>query len=357
MWLSDFRSAYLEAVLSLLWRHWSTLGLMGQREGSDTWILDPEALVVATIQFGRYDPRLLDGAVQWWLENGKWLSSTRLQRLQKSLHPMERRIVSAIVDVVLSEQKSAKWKRLAEQGKQASPARQEALFLLADGKALPRVGPDDPVFLRHGFLRPRLVKRRIVRQVPMDKPGALRIKLRAFFGLTSRAEIALFLLTHERAHSRLVARHVQYAQSSVSTALREMAASGLISETSLGREVEYKINKPVWESFFNVPGELRWVTWFLVFRALREIWDCIESMQGRRATISVLGSEFLQCAQRIKRALHESEIGFTFTEARPGEFRNYAGIFAEDGKRLFERLGIALEFTPPVVENESQLLS
>lgn len=342
MWLRSFRSGYLEAVLELLWRQWTTLGVFGQRGYMSPGPIDPEALITATILFGRYEPRVFDGAIEWWLRNSEWLSSTRLQKLREDLAPLERRTLAAVTDSVLSQQKPKKWQRLMTDKHDDLVLDQPTpVFLLRDGKPLPQVGAPDPIFLRFGLLRPRFETRQMSEKVPLDLPANLRIRLRAFFGVNSRAEIALYLLTHESSHPRLVARQTCYAVASISTALSQIGLSGLVSSRRFGREVEYKIDRRNWQKFFGLSKSVPWVNWVLVFQALREVWECLEHMKGRKVTMSVLGSELRRCARKANRMLYKSELGFAFPEDEPVGFEEYPGVFANDIKRLFEALGVA----------------
>lgn len=339
MWLTNFRSAYLAACLDLLWRQWSAFGLLGQQEWTEASVLDPEALILTTLHFGRFDPRLFDGCVDWWLANWKWISSTRLRSLRKDLQPAEKRILSAIADVLLIERRSKKWTKLAGAGLGGEPVDAYPLLLLPDGEPLPMVGPPDQTFLRHGFLRPKLERRKVAQKVPMDTAAVARMKLRAFFGVTSRVEISLFLLTHESAYPRQVARHSYYSQPSISSAMAQMAASGVLNRQRFGREVEYRLDRQTWNRFLRVPREMDWLNWVLVFRALRGIWDCVQGLQGKKISALLLGSELKRCAQRINTGLHSSAVKFTFAEPRPPELPMYPVGFARDVEQLFRTLG------------------
>ncbi len=347
MSLRSFRSAYLETVLELLWRQWTTLGVLGQREYSGSWPIDPEGLIVSTIRFGRYEPRLFDGAIEWWATNGEWLSSTRLRKLQTNLSQVERRALAAVAEVILLKQKPQRWKRLVTENRDdLALEKPRSLFLLHDGKPLPRVGVPDPIFLRVGLLRPKFETRRIAQHIPLDRPGNLRIRFRGLFGVSSRAEITLYLLTHNFAHARLMARQTYYAQASVSTALKQMALSGLVFVRHIGREVEYQIDRLNWQKFFKLPNAVAWTNWVLVFGALHEIWECLENVSDRKVTKSILGSELRRCARRTNEVLRDSELEFAFSEGEAGGLEQYHEIFAKDLKTLFETLDLEFDAVP-----------
>jgi hypothetical protein len=312
--------------------------VLGQRSASAHWIIDPEALIVGTVHFGRYDPRLFDAAIEWCLINGKLLNSARIQRLQKHLPPDEQRILSAIASLLLEVDKSPKWIGLVNKANyRANSEATVPLFLSPDGSPLPQVGKPDAKFLRYGLLRPPLETREISINVPMGGAATLQLRLRAFIGVASRAEILLYLITHKRAYPRLVARQVNYAHPPIAKAMAEMALSGLLDEHRSGREVEYELDASAWLRLFRLPRDLSWVNWGLVFLVLRRIWACTGALEGGRVASSILGSELLQCAQQINPILRETELGFAFVEASPDGTENFPDTFFENVNELIKR--------------------
>lgn len=337
-WLTDFRSTYLDGVLSLLWHHWNNLGVLGQQKNDTNVLLDPEALIFATIQFGRYDPRLFDAALDWCLSNNNWLSSTRLKRFRKLLDPEERAILSAVAATLVETGKSAKWDSLSKNVPPTGTESSIRLFLLRDERPLPHVGATDPIFLRFGIKRPVRESRRLSMLGSLGDPGILRLRLRAFMGVTSRVEIILYLLTHERAHPRLLARQVHYAQPPIAMAMADMASSGLIFAHRIGREVEYHLDKARWRQFLDVPDTPIWVNWPPVFLALTKVWKFVRTLERRTPPISVLGSELLRCAEEIKPILYDGEIRVPFITSESREPETYPEVFKSDLLALIHHL-------------------
>lgn len=338
-WLTSFKSTFVTATLGLLWDQWSDLGVLGQTAGTANWILDPEALVLTTIQFGRYDPRLFDASIDWCLTNGMWLNSARLQRLRKVLDPVEQRAFSAVAQILLETNKSPKWISLSRTNDASTPPGDAVpLFLLPEGEPLPRVGRPDPTFLRNGLLRSSFEARKVSTKVAMDRLAALRIRLRAFMGVTSRPEIILYLLTHKRAYPRLVARQEHFAQPPVAKAMADMALSGLISKYRTDREVEYELDATSWSRFLRLPELLVWINWVSVFQVMRGVLARINELEGRKVTPSVLGSELDRYVREANPILYESGIGFAFKEATPGEPESYPDLFMANTRELFERI-------------------
>ncbi len=341
-WLTDFKSTYLDSILNLLWHHWNNLGVPGQHKKDTNALLDPEAIIGATMQFGRYDPRLFDAALNWCLLHNNWLSSTRLKRFRKLLDPEERAILSAVAATLVETGKSAKWESLSKKVPPTGTDSSIRLFLLPNERPLPCVGAKDPIFLRFGIERPVRESRRLPMLASLGDLGALRLRLRAFIGVTSRVEIILYLLTHEHAHPRLVARQVHYAQPPIAAAMADMASSGLIFAHRIGREVEYDMDKSQWRQFLDIPDTPIWVNWPPVFRALIKVWKSIGALERRAPPSSVLGSELLRCAEEIKPTLYDGEIRGPFITSESRTPESYPEIFKSDLLALIRHL----EFAP-----------
>lgn len=94
--------------------------------------------------------------------------------------------------------------------------------------------------------------------------------------------------------------------------------------------------------FLKVPDNLAWANWGLVLRVFREIWACTQPMLGRSITPAVLGSELWRCAEQANPLLRESEVGVMFSGLPAGRPEVYPDAFANDARRLLDRLGIRI---------------
>ena len=83
-WPNEFSKEIRARILHFLWRQWAQLGLASaQVEQRDNWIVDPEALILATCEFGRYDARLFDEMLDWLLINANFVNIPRAKSLKK----------------------------------------------------------------------------------------------------------------------------------------------------------------------------------------------------------------------------------------------------------------------------------
>jgi hypothetical protein len=255
--------------LDFLWQQWSALGVAGQGVAGENRVIDPEAILLATTRFGRFDSRLLDGVIDWLTLNGQRINLQRLRRLHDEWPVANPRVLAAISAVLSGQSVMRKWGAFASE--KAHEGEPEPLFLNADGGSVPVFDEPDPNFLRYGLLRGPL-ERRGMSRIPDPRLAAnLLCCLRALFGVNARAEIIGWLLTHESGHPAAIARDTGYFSKSVQHTLNEMEASGHIRSRREGREKTFWVKAADWRFLVaesRPPGFPRWVDWMPVFSAV-----------------------------------------------------------------------------------------
>ena len=75
-------------LLEHLWGQWSALGVAGYG-AADGRIIDPEALLLCSLDQARHDARLFDAILDWCRVNGSLLAIPRLKAL-RTRHPAAR---------------------------------------------------------------------------------------------------------------------------------------------------------------------------------------------------------------------------------------------------------------------------
>jgi hypothetical protein len=73
--------ALKSATIDALWRQWATLGAAASVSRRATAVVDPEALVLASLWFRGAEPRLGDLLAAWTLLNSHLLSVQRIKNL------------------------------------------------------------------------------------------------------------------------------------------------------------------------------------------------------------------------------------------------------------------------------------
>ena len=175
------------------------MGVAGGARAEEKWVIDPEALLIFSLQITRYEPRLFDEILDWLVENGKRIDIQRLRGILKRKDAMTKRLISAVACYVSQESKTngRKWRTLSSLNKKKSGAPDEMLFIIKKGKPYPKVKREAAVFKEYGFVREDISLRTMTKPVSVNTQNNIRFLLRALFGIGSRAECILYLLTHE----------------------------------------------------------------------------------------------------------------------------------------------------------------
>lgn len=300
--------ALREAILELCWRQWTAAGLAGTQEDTRT-LIDPEALLIASLTLGRYDARFFDEVLDWAVQNWRLLDSARLKRIARGASGTERALLEVVSRMASGDRAAAKLRD------ELAPA---AAHQTADSGALQNLffsqGPDeeswiepDPIFKAAGFLRSPARLRGLSRRPRAANPACLRFKLRALCGVGSRAEVLAYLLTHDWAHGRLIADRGAYPQGPVASYLVSLLEAGMVERREEGKKVVYRLQGDLQ----LVPAEPpRFVDWIRVWPSLTGL---LEAMRPAPATEEAWWLRLAQSLSENQAALRaegfEVEIG------------------------------------------------
>lgn len=272
--LINFRDQLVESVLRFLWRQWSALGVAGYAHSKDTWMVDPEALLLFSLPVARYDPRLFDEIMDWLHKNGALLSLNRLQTLEKEHQLGNPSLLRPVAESLAKSPGNSKWslilKRFHPGNELGSP---QALFV-----DVPVFAEPDDIFHRWGWVRGSLKGRGMSKAPRPDQPATFLFMLRALFGLQVRAEVMAWLLSHEHGHPAEIARQTGYFARSVHRVVTELEASGLVRSFRVGREKQFSLIHAQWRFLLqwtpadNFPV---WIAWAPLFRALQTFIECL----------------------------------------------------------------------------------
>lgn len=231
--IDDKRGLLRKAVLPRIASDWYRLGVYGASESRrDRRVLDPEALLMATLRFARWDRGLFDGVLEWLLLNGDLVNVQRLCGLLDDADPRTRSAFVAVSRIVSARPAlRLQWKP------KSSPYHGEAtiFFPLEEPPADP-----DPDFAAGGFLRARFQPRGLAGEPRMTAPESALLRLRALLGVTLRADILAVLSGGAIADAGAIVRQTGWARRGVFSALESMRRSELL-RTLPGRPVRYAL--------------------------------------------------------------------------------------------------------------------
>jgi hypothetical protein len=266
-----------EMAVSFLWHQWSSIGVAGGVRSNDGWMIDPEALVLATSRFGRYDPRLMDESIDWLVRYGRRINVLRLQSLHEQWPGIaDDRVLAAIGSIVGKQSALRKWRGIGQPAR--SDDEREPLFISSTGGYLPVFGDPDPDFKAAGLLRSPVEHRGMSKLPDTRARGNLIFLLRAFFGVNARAEIFAWLLVHGSGNPAAIARDTGYFIKSVQLTLNEMEESCQILSSRQGREKIYRVIGDSWHFLLAPQGSPKdqrvfpaWFDWMPVFAIIARL--------------------------------------------------------------------------------------
>ena len=310
----DFRRLFIDNILTFLWRQWSALGVLGEARAEDLWVIDPEPLLLFTLEMGRYEPRLFDEVLDWLVVNGRWIDLQRLRGILRGKDETIIKLTGAVATFLVQESDERKWRNTANFCKhqiQESPDSRKSLFFSKDGKRYPPSPEPDSIFLSCGFNRPKLVVRRLTREVPITSQTTIRFLLRSLFGVGSRAECLVYLLTNDGGHPSEVAKAIGLSVRGTQDTLIDLSRSGLVLTRTRGkRKIEYWLSHERWWEFLTKGSitEIKrpiWIDWISLFSALSRVWVALDELAKEelsdymrssklRDSLEDVGNEFLK---------------------------------------------------------------
>jgi hypothetical protein len=206
---SDSRSLLLDvagrlrtATIDALWRQWSTLGASAAGTVAARAVIDPEAVVLASLCLVDDEPRLDDVVAQWSLVNGELLSVQRIKNLSAAYPDVTTRLAE-FARLMSDEGSDARWRSLV---RTETPA-----------------------------LSYRAGRSRSVR-VAFARPPCLLLRVRVLLGVGVKADAVAFLLSHKRPNGYVdptdIARIIAYDVASVRRVLSALAEAGWLHRVS-----------------------------------------------------------------------------------------------------------------------------
>jgi hypothetical protein len=327
-----FRDAVHERILALVWRQWSAIGVPGYSDAEETGVVDPEALLLLTMTVGRWDMRLFDEALRWLRANGVLLNVQRLKNLARGSGDTAKATLAAVAELLTADSAMApKWRGLASRWVLQAEC---PLFLLRDGRPLPRPEATDEVFRRHGLLRAPVESGGGERPFATRGPASLLLRLRALLGVSLRCEILCVLGSTDEVHPSRVARSLGLAPRSIQKALAEMVLSGAIQVRTEARRKSYSLAPGILDALLRPQGPTPWRSSAPLFRACEVLWAAVSDPQLETREPMLLASQWRRVMRAIAPDLAEAGMlaGVRSDRSYPGA--QYADVFVEDVDRI-----------------------
>lgn len=285
------------ALRDFLWDQWVALGLAGHASGAPVpFVVDPEALLLATLRFAIDEGRFRSEVLDWLSQNGGLVSVQRLKNLDAAMRlvpPGSLRALSTFMQAT----GFPNWKTL---GARVSPeAAADIVFPETIGRGMSQ--PPDPARAEAFLLRMRLV-----------------------FGVSARAEVITWLLTHEGGHAAGIARETGWFSKSVQTILNDLEQAGMLVSRLDGKRKVYTLRPShgLWHP--ELGAGLRWFSQGMFYVGVHHVLRILEAADD---TLSDAAR-----AISIRRELVSMETSFRLA----GLDSLYGGTHREKGGALVE---------------------
>lgn len=245
-----------ERLAAWLWDQWVALGAAGHPSGRPVpHVIDPEALLLATLRFGAAEPRLAGEVADWLCGCGEILSLQRLRNVQTAwkIAPAD---ALAGLGVFMENAGFRHWK-----------------VRIGTGAVRPFV-PDG--FEARGLARPPDPR----------EPAAFVPRMRRVFGVSARPEVLAWLLTHHAGHPAGIARETGWFSKSVQAILIDLEAGGLVTSETQGKRREFSLNPRDRTLHPELGASLVWQTQgplWCAFGHLDAMLESLEADTGRSA--------------------------------------------------------------------------
>lgn len=289
MSVRKFKSDLLDSISELLWRQWTQLGVAGAVNSKNDWVLDPEALLIFSAHFARYDQRLYDLVIDWLQCNGESINLPRLKALLKRFDHADRKSLGFIVASV----KSKKWQQLA---KSLLPKDSGVETMFFGNEFVPK--PDETA-LRYGLKRNQYVQSNKVMPFASTGNASLLLRLRGAFGISARAEAILTMLNKEFCRIQDVVDAGGFSWKAASDVLDELCTSGIavtLDKNKRGRTYFLKDSNTM-HKLFEIKT-VKFPDWLTIFEMLSVVWECISNPRlaevSERTAVGELQREFAE---------------------------------------------------------------
>ena len=338
--IDTFRNDFAEGVLNFIWREWCRVCVVGASGRTDPWAIDPEPLLAFTTEIARHDARVFDEVMDWLVVNGRWINTQRLSTVMQQDNVGDKAVTGAIASWMAGQDKSMKWRGLAQRAMSEVRKPEEPLFQALAGKAPDSPAHADASFRRYGLVRETVRTRGLTRPVNMKDTANIMFKSRAVFGIGMRADVMAYMVMADGAHPRDAARILGYNHMRVQELFVGLADAGIASVQAMGRVRQYRIDRDKWRSVLvgedaSVP---RWVNWRAVMRGLTSIWREAWAIDATRADEYIVSSKMRSAMQSARNDLLGSGIEFNIADDKGYVAEAYLPVFMRDARNILKRL-------------------
>lgn len=299
--LNSISAVLRRAVVEAAWAQWSAIEAWPNGQPARS-VVDPEALVLASLWLESEEPRLWRVARLWARGGARYLSVQRIKNLAPGYPSRARKRLGDFAWECLQRGKDARWRALATA---------HTATVRERGREL----PPSPQFLR---------------------PAALMLRLRIGLGVGIKADVLAYLLGASGGHRTLreMTDATGYFRRAVDRAVAELVAAGFVTALSTS-PATYRAPEERWAPLLGITEEPPcWWHWNEVYRFAGTLDEAAAATAGK--SLFLQASRARDVMEAHYRAFDLNAVPVREVTAAPGEA--YLGVLAEDVGQLAKRI-------------------
>lgn len=272
----EYKETLQRSILDVLWRKWSQLGVLGYSESkSNGAVTDPEALLIFSAAFCRYDQRLYDLIADWLMRYGSLINLVRLKSLLRKTEYSDSASLGYWAELCV-RQGQTRWKSIAKLLCPPPVESPMAMFTTPLAEESVYIGLPDETALRFGFLRtPYSKSNKVLNTIPQTD-ATLLLTLRGHYGVCSRAEVMLMIALSGGCSMQKIVQLSGYTWPTVTELIEELRISGVVTVVNIGNKAPcYVLSEAAkWKRFYNIDTAC-FPLWSNIFDALGMLWKTV----------------------------------------------------------------------------------
>jgi len=237
--------SFCKAHLCLHKRQWTCLGHPSDEKPEFGWIIDLEALTVSTLALGLTDRSLLTTALRLMTGRREWFNLSRYKRIAKLFNENSAAGGRPVIDDSLFA---------------CMPDSLSQYTQFGNKKRSKTAGSEYKAFFRDLDLRAP------GEGLNLLQPALTQLLLRGVFGIDARAEMMIYLLSHESGNSNSIARELFFDQKAVYRIIERWKAAGIVETVPEERPGNvYLKRKEPWAALLGNGRPAGYYNWVRLF--------------------------------------------------------------------------------------------
>ena len=279
MSVQEYKRLLFNSILDLLWRQWCALGVPGNiATGMDSeTVLDPEALILFSAEFARYDQRLYDLILDWMDVHSSQINIQRLKALYTKAECKDELSLGYIA-AVASESDYGRWNKPAKDFCPKDKTTTVALFKDLNCEPDTFIPTHDPIALQYGLDRNLRQKSGKIPSIIPENTASLLFRMRSIMGIAARAETILVMLTTPSCKVQDIVDKSGYTWKSIQDVLKELTAGSFVSSINgTKRGKQYNLTRP--EKIRQLFGlsKILYPNWLDVYDSISILWRTVSN--------------------------------------------------------------------------------